>query len=70
MKATAQIMAVPGGITSTAVNQGGFETPALPASPGYLPPPMSGYECRSFRLLGPVPSKTRGFLRSAASPAA
>ena len=40
-----------------------------PAVTGDLPPPMSGYEYRSFRLLAPVPSKTRGFLRSAASPA-
>ncbi|MEY3895171.1 MAG: hypothetical protein RLZZ214_690, partial [Verrucomicrobiota bacterium] len=33
--ATAQIMALPGGISSTAIHQGGFETPALPASPGH-----------------------------------
>ncbi len=33
--ATAQISAVPGGITSSLANQGGFESPALPASPGH-----------------------------------
>ena len=35
MSASAQMTAVPGGITSTLVTEGGFETPALPASPGY-----------------------------------
>jgi hypothetical protein len=35
IQAAAQTTAVPGGISSTLVTEGGFETPALPASPGY-----------------------------------
>ncbi len=46
----------------------GVESIAPPFT-GDLPPPMDGYEYRSFRLQLPVPSEPRGFLRSASSPA-
>jgi hypothetical protein len=34
-----------------------------------LPPPLSGYEYRSFRLAAPVPAHPQGFLRSGVAPA-